>query len=139
MQTRARTAMLAGLLLSLAAPASAQFLFKGPPAELDKRPACSSDYRKTLEYEIAGLEKLRTAGPRVVGQLCGFLEDGSAMVGGELSDATRRRIKGLLGFDIDLRFMKAQCRQGQGNLERELMTELGYLKSEQLRCSTGSI
>lgn len=128
-----------GILCLLAGPAAAQFLFKGPPAELDRRPACTSAYRKTLDLEIAGLEKLKAAGPSLVGQLCGVLEDSSAMVGGELSDRTRQRIKGLLGFDIDLRFMKAQCRQGQGNLERELMTELGYLKSEQLRCSRDTI
>jgi hypothetical protein len=28
-----------------------------------------------------------------------------------------------------------QCRVGQGNLEREFMTEIGRLKSELLRCN----
>jgi hypothetical protein len=32
--------------------------------------------------------------------------------------------------------MAAQCRVGQGDLERELMTRLGYLRSELLRCDT---
>jgi len=127
------------LLVLLAGPSRADFLFKGPPQELDKRPACSSDYRKTLELEIAALEKLRTAGPKLVGQVCTLIEGGSNMVGGELSDATRQRIKGLLGVDVDLRFMKTQCRQNQGNLDRGLMTELGYLKAEQQRCSSDTI
>lgn len=137
MKPIAQFALLAGLLL--AGPASAQFSFKNPPEELDKRPACSSDYRKTLEFEIAAMEKLRTAGPKLVGQVCTLIEGGSNMVGGELSDSTRQRIKGLLGFDVDLRFIKTQCRQGQGNLDRDLMSELGYLKSEQVRCSSDTI
>lgn len=123
----------------LAGHARAEFLFKGPPKDLDNRPACSSDYRKTLELEITAIEKLRTAGPKVVGQVCSLIEGGSSIVGGELSDTTRQRIKGLLGFDVDLRFITTQCRQSQGNLDRALMTELGYLKSEQRRCSSDAI
>jgi hypothetical protein len=34
-----------------------------------------------------------------------------------------------------MRFIKAQCRLGQGNLDREVMTEIGYLKSELMRCN----
>ena len=133
-----RLSLLAALVL-LARPARADFLFKGPPQELDKRPTCSSDYRKTLELEIAALEKLRGAGPKLVGQVCTLIEGGSNIVGGELSDSARRRIKGLLGFDVDLRLIKTQCRQNQGDLDRTLMTELGFLKSEQQRCSSDTI
>lgn len=133
-----RFSLLAALVL-LTGPAQADFLFKGPPQELDKRPACSGDYRKTLELEITAIEKLRNAGPKLVGQVCTLIEGGSNMIGGELSDSTRQRIKGLLGFDIDLRFITTQCRQGQGNLERDLVTELGFLRSEQLRCSSDTI
>lgn len=138
MTSAMRLSLIAALVV-LAGPARAEFLFKGPPQELDKRPACSSDYRKTLDLEIAALEKLRGAGPKLVGQVCTLIEGGSNMVGGELSDTTRQRIKGLLGFDVDLRFIKTQCRQNQGNLDRALMTELGYLKSEQQRCSSDTI
>ena len=133
-----RLSLLAALVL-LAGPARADFLFKGPPQELDKRPTCSSDYRKTLELEIAALEKLRGAGPKLVGQVCTLIEGGSNIVGGELTDSARRRIKGLLGFDVDLRLIKTQCRQNQGDLDRTLMTELGFLKSEQQRCSSDTI
>ena len=138
MMSGAHFSFLAGLVM-LAGTAHADFLFKNPPQDLDKRPACSSDYRKTLELEIAAMEKLRIAGPKLVGQVCTLIESGSEVVGGELSEPTRQRIKGLLGFDIDLRFMKTQCRQNQGNLDRTLMSELGYLKSEQLRCSSDTI
>lgn len=133
-----RLSLFAALVL-LAGPSRADFLFKGPPQELDKRPTCSSDYRKTLDLEITTLEKLRGAGPKVVGQVCTLIEGGSNMVGGELSDTTRRRIKGLLGFDVDLRLITTQCRQNQGDLDRALVTELGYLKSEQQRCSSDTI
>jgi hypothetical protein len=60
---------------------------------------------------------------------------GSNWLGGELSDATRKQLKDTLGFDIDLRFIRTQCRVSQGNLDRELMTQIGYLKSELVRCN----
>jgi len=50
-------------------------------------------------------------------------------------DGVRQQIKGLLGFDIDLRFIKTQCRVSQGNLDREVMSQIGFLKSELVRCS----
>ena len=57
---------------------------------------------------------------------------GSDWLGGELPDSMRQQLKDVLGVDIDLRFIKTQCRIGQGNLDRELMTPLGFLKSELL-------
>jgi len=39
-----------------------------------------------------------------------------------------------LGVDIDLRFIKTQCRVSQGNLDREVMSQIGYLKAELVRC-----
>jgi len=35
-----------------------------------------------------------------------------------------------------LRFIKTQCRVSQGNLDREVMSQIGYLKSELMRCTT---
>jgi hypothetical protein len=69
-----------------------------------------------------------------VGQVCTLIESGSALLGGELPDNVRQQLKGLFGFDIDLRFIKAQCRLGQGNLDREVMSQIGFLKSELIRC-----
>jgi hypothetical protein len=40
----------------------------------------------------------------------------------------------MLGFDVDLRFIKTQCRVSQGNLDREVMSQIGFLKSELIRC-----
>ena len=80
------------------------------------------------------MEKLRSSGPEFVGQICSLIESGSAIVGGELSDETRQKLKGVLGVDIDLRFIKTQCRVSQGNLDREVMSQLGYLKAELMRC-----
>lgn len=119
--------------------AHAQSPFGTPRPEGGKRPECTREYRQNLDLQVAALEKFRTSGPEMVGQVCSLIEQGSDWLGGELSDTTRQRIKGLLGIDIDLRFIKTQCRVGQGNLDRELMTELGYLKSEQLRCNDTSI
>jgi hypothetical protein len=70
-----------------------------------------------------------------VGQICSLIEGGSALLGDELPDSVRQQIKGLLGVDVDLRFIKTQCRVSQGNLDREVMTEIGYLKSELERCN----
>jgi hypothetical protein len=119
-------------------PAAAQmpFPFGGPPVpEPGKMPKCTQDYVKSVEQQIAAMEKLRASGPELVGQICTLIETGSAIVGGELSDSTRQQLKGMLGFDIDLRFIKAQCRVSQGNLDREVMTHIGFLKSELTRCT----
>ena len=128
---------LAILALAAAGPAAAQmpFPFGGPqPAEPGKFAQCTKDYVKSVEQQIAAMEKLRASGPELVGQVCTLIESGSALLGGELPDSVRQQLKGLLGFDIDLRFIKTQCRVGQGNLDREMMTQIGFLKSELIRC-----
>jgi len=127
---------LALLLAALAGPATAQLPFGAPPLpESGVRRQCTKDYRASLESQIAVVEKMRTAGPEFVGEICSMIEQGSALVGGELPDSVRQQLKGLLGFDVDLRFIKTQCRIGQGNLDRELTTQLGFLKSEMIRCN----
>jgi hypothetical protein len=109
--------------------------FGGPP-DPDKLPQCTTAYVTSVEGEIAGMEKLRASGPAFVGQICTLIETGSDLVGGELSQGTRQKIKDMLGVDVDLRFIKTQCRVGQGNLDREMMNQIGYLKSELMRCNT---
>jgi hypothetical protein len=47
----------------------------------------------------------------------------------------RQQIKTWLGVDVDLRFVETQCRVSQGNLDREVMSQIGYLKSERMRCN----
>jgi len=123
--------------LSGSAGAQMPFRFGGPQPgpEINKKAQCTKDYVKQVETQIASLEKLRASGPEFVGQICSLIESGSAIVGGELPDSVRQQIKGLLGVDIDLRFIKTQCRVSQGNLDREVMTEIGFLKSELQRCN----
>ncbi len=125
------------LVAGLAGSAAAQMPlpFGGTPMpEPGKTPKCTKDYVKAVETQIAAMEKLRSSGPEFVGQICTLIESGSAIVGGELSDDTRQKLKGVLGVDIDLRFIKTQCRVSQGNLDREVMSQIGYLKSERMRC-----
>jgi hypothetical protein len=129
------------IAVCLAGPAAAQMPppFGGTPLpEPGKRPQCTKDYIRSVEAQIAAMEKLRSSGPDFVGQICTLIESGSAIVGGELSEETRQRLKGILGIDIDLRLIKTQCRVSQGNLDREVTSQLGYLKSELMRCD-GSI
>ena len=99
------------------------------------KPQCNKDYLKGVQQQLDVMEKLRASGPEFVGQICTLIEGGSALIGGELPDSLRQQLKTTLGFDVDLRFIKTQCRVGQGNLEREFMTEIGRLKSELLRCN----
>lgn len=106
-----------------------------PPPDISKRPQCTKDYVSSVHKQITGLETLRTAGPDTVGYVCSLIEMGSNWLGGELSDATRKQLKDSLGFDVDLRFIRTQCRVSQGNLDRELMTQIGYLKAELVRCN----
>ena len=121
----------------LSGSASAQMPspFGGPQMpERGKLAQCTKDYIKSVEMQITAMEKLRMTGPEFVGQVCSLIESGSAMVGGELPDGVRQQLKGMLGVDVDLRFIKTQCRVAQGNLDREVMSQLGYLKSELFRC-----
>lgn len=124
--------------LGIAGSATAQLPFPmpgQPEPDLSKPQQCTKVYLKSVEQQISVLEKLRTAGPETVGQVCSLIELGSDWLGGELPEATRKQLKETLGFDIDLRFIKTQCRVGQGNLDRELLTRIGYLKAELVRCN----
>ena len=132
--TMATLALAAGL--SGSASAQMPFPFGGPQApEPGKFAKCTKEYVKSVEEQVAAMEKLRASGPDLVGQVCTLIESGSAILGGELPDGIRQQLKGMLGFDIDLRFIRTQCRVSQGNLDRELMTQQGFLKSELVRCN----
>ena len=131
--TAAMLLMAAGL--SGSASAQMPFPFGGPTPEPGKMAKCTKEYVSSVETQINAMEKIRSSGPQFVGQICTLIESGSAMVGGELSDDMRQKIKGLLGVDIDLRFIKAQCRLSQGNLDREMIDQIGFLKSELIRCN----
>lgn len=106
-----------------------------PEPDMSKPQQCTKAYLHSVEQQISILGKLRSAGPEAVGQVCSLIELGSDWLGGELPEATRKQLKDTFGVDIDLRFIKTQCRVGQGNLDRELMTRIGYLKAELVRCS----
>jgi hypothetical protein len=126
------------VVAGLSGPAVAQmpFPFGGPQRpENGRMPQCTPSYVKSVETQIQAMEKLRANGPEFVGQICSLIETGSTWLGGELPDSVRQQLKGMLGVDVDLRFIKTQCRLSQGNLDREVMTEIGYLKSELTRCN----
>jgi hypothetical protein len=126
------------VLAGLAGSAAAQLPFPlpgQPDSDLSKRPQCTRDYLQSVEQQIVALDKIRSAGPEAVGQICSLIEMGSYWLGGELPDNVRKQLKDSFGFDIDLRYITIQCRVSQGNLDRELMTQLGFLKSELVRCN----
>jgi hypothetical protein len=128
---------LVALAVCVGGSVEAQVPFPSRPEPDFSRPAqCTGAYVRSIEEQMGAVEKLRTAGPEAVGQLCALVEAGRAWLGGDLSDGTRRQLKETLGFDVDLSRLAVQCRMGQGNLERELITHLGYLRSELLRCDT---
>jgi hypothetical protein len=135
---RKPTTLLTALVLAagLSASANAQSPFGSPHIlEGGKLPQCTPRDRSSARSQISSLERCRSAGPALVGQDCSLIEGGSALMGGELPDTVRAQIKSLLGVDVDLRFIKTQCRVSQGNLDRELITQLGTLHAELLRCS----
>jgi hypothetical protein len=127
------------LVTGLAGPAQAQLPppFGAPPPEMGKMAKCTKDYVKSVEQQLSVMQQFRSNGPEFVGQICTLIEGGSALLGkdGELPDSLRQQLKTTLGVDVDLRYIKTQCRVGQGNLDRELMTQIGQLKSELLRCN----
>jgi hypothetical protein len=132
--------LVAALILAAAfagtARADLPFPLPGQPGpDFGKRPQCTGAYVRSVEQQVAAMQKLRSAGPEAVDRLCTLIELGSAWLGGELPDATRKQLKEMLGFDVDLARMAAQCRVGQGHLERELIGRLGFLRSELVRCN----
>lgn len=101
-----------------------------PGPDLSRRPECTSAYVRSIERQAAAMRKLRSAGPEAVSRLCTLIE-----LGGELPEDLRGQLKQTLGFDVDFAQMAAQCRAGQGMLERELIGRLGFLRSELVRCN----
>jgi hypothetical protein len=65
------------------------------------------------------MQSFRRTAPEALERLCTMVELGGAV----------------LGLDADLARMAIQCRIGQGNLERELVSRLGYLRAELVRCN----
>ena len=121
------------LAAALGGTASAQLPFPlpgEPGPDLSRRPQCTSAYVRSIEQQVAAMRKLRSAGPEAVSRLCTLIELGSA-----LPEDLRGRLNETLGFDVDLQRMAAQCRAGQGMLERELIGRLGFLRSELVRCN----
>src|SRR5438477_6342770 len=86
----------------LATSAAAQLPFPlpgQPDPDLSKRPQCTRDYLKSVEQQIAALDKIRTAGPEAVGQICSLIEMGSDWLGGELPENMRKQLKDMIGVD----------------------------------------
>jgi hypothetical protein len=115
------------------ARAQAPFPF-APEPDFSRRPQCTRDYLRSVQSQAEALEKLRTAGPEAIGRICTMIEAGSAWLGGKLPDDARKELRGLLGVDIDIDQLAAQCRTGQDVIEREITSKLRQLKAELVRC-----
>lgn len=119
----------------LAGMALAQSPFGGPqmpaPGQVQK---CTPEYSKSVEAQIKSLEQWRTTAPETIGQICRLIDTAGAFLGEEIPEGIREQLKSTLGINVDMRFVRAQCRQSQGDLDRELTTQLGYLRSELERC-----
>ena len=133
----ARALALASLCAVAAAPAVAQTPFgpQSPTPTPGQFPQCTKDYLARVEEQIKSLEGVIATGPEMVAKICGLIDMGAAALGGELPDGLRSQLKDLLGVDIDFRFLKTQCRQSQGDLDRELRTQLGFFRAELQRCN----
>jgi hypothetical protein len=105
-----------------------------PEPDFSRRAQCTRDYLRSVQSQAEALEKLRTAGPEALGRVCTMIELGSAWLGGKLPDDTRKQLRDLLGVDVDVEQLAAQCRAGQGAIERELTMRLRQLRAELVRC-----
>ena len=127
--------LLTALAIGLGAAAHAQLPFPfSPQPDFNSRPQCTRDYVRSVDTLATALEKLRAASPDAIGRLCSLIELGSAWLGGKLPDDAREELRKLLGVDVDLELLTAQCRAGQDNIDRELTAMLRRLKSELVRC-----
>jgi hypothetical protein len=125
----------AALATGLATGARAQLPFPFDPGpDFSRRPQCTRDYVRSIEAGAAALEKLRTDGPEAIGRFCALIEFGSAWLGDTLPEEKRKELRGLLGVDVDLDRLAAQCRTGQDSIARELTIMLRQAKAELMRC-----
>ncbi|MHA4875606.1 hypothetical protein, partial [Enterococcus faecium] len=69
MRSITRAVVTAAMLLALAGQTRAQMPFEGP-RDMSKPPACTKDYIAGLDLQVKALDKVRTAGPELVGQVC---------------------------------------------------------------------
>ncbi|MBO0765740.1 MAG: hypothetical protein J2P50_14300 [Hyphomicrobiaceae bacterium] len=119
----------------LATGARAQLPFPFDPApEFMRPPQCTRSYLRSIQDQAAALERLRTEGPEAIGRFCALIEFGSSWLGNKLPDDKRKELRGLLGIDVDLDRLAAQCRTGQDAIARELAVMLRHAKAELLRC-----
>ncbi|HEX5999614.1 MAG TPA: hypothetical protein VFZ16_09490 [Hyphomicrobiaceae bacterium] len=126
--------LLVALVVGLSLSARAQEPVPIEPPQVGDRPQCTKDYVRAVGQLTEALDKLRTSGPKTVGQICALVELGSAWFGGELPDNVRRELRLMLGFDVDLERIKMQCHTGREILARELVAKLEQLKAELRRC-----
>ncbi len=113
-------ALMLAATLGGAARADLPFSLPGQPGpDLGKRPQCTSAYVRSLERQAAAMHSFRRTGAEAMHRVCTLIELGSVF----------------LGLDADLARIATQCRAGQGGLERELVSRLGFLRSELIRCN----
>ena len=124
--------------------------------------SCSPQYQRLLKLQIEGLRQLRRLSRSEGETLCTALESADTLgvdklidpkalqrfltpeqrelaeaFGVDLSKVNVARIMRLLGVDmsqIDLRQLKHQCRQSQGEMDRFAANELARLEKDMTRC-----
>lgn len=123
---------------------------------------CTPQYQSLLKLQMEGMKRLQRLSRGEGEQLCATLEGASDLgvdklidpktlqrfltpeqrelldaFGLDLAKVDVAKIMRLLGVDlsrVDLRQLKHQCRQGQGELDRYATDELGRLENEIIRC-----
>lgn len=123
---------------------------------------CSPQYQSLLKLQIEGMRQLRRLSRSEGDMLCSSIEGADTLgidkfldpkalqrfltpqqrelveaLGVDLSKVNIAKVMRLLGVDlsqIDLRQLRHQCRQGQGEIDRFATNELGRLENEIIRC-----
>jgi hypothetical protein len=123
---------------------------------------CTPQYQALLELQMRGMRQLQLLSRAQGERLCSAIEDADTLgvdklldpralqrfltpeqrqalgaFGIDLAKVDVAGIMRLLGIDlsrIDLRRIRHQCRQGQGELDRYATSEIGRLESELIRC-----
>jgi hypothetical protein len=135
----------------------------GAPGPITPGPQrCTPQYQGLLKLQMQGMRQLQLLSRAQGEQLCSTIEGADELgvdklvdpkalqrfltpqqrevleaFGLDLAKVDVAKIMRLLGVDlsrIDLRQLKHQCRQGQGELDRYATNELGRLESEIVRC-----
>lgn len=109
-----------------------------PPNPVEVKVNCSAKNVKEMERQLEQLETLQSKTPETIGLFCAGIELVAKVMDWKddepLPPAINDLAKDILKQDITPRMVKAMCRRAEGEVGRNIRTEIGQLKDKLQTC-----